>query len=169
MAAMQTGNSQFRTSDLFSVLLLGGIVSSIFGAMLAHGLKDTRPSQALSMARSLAHQINGQNEIWLKEVQQSVGVRAPASVNGDHSSSTQLSAHLGIPLQSGELGRDPWGRPYRYFVRPTSSGSGFEVFVWSLGADGKNQSQPESIPTEVSSFQFSGDDVGHVLPTVANL
>lgn len=70
-------------------------------------------------------------------------------------------------LTDGLLGRDPWGRPYHYFVRPGSIQGQASIVVWSEGPDRVAQSNPESLIDArsaklESSTLFQGDDIGYL-------
>jgi hypothetical protein len=154
---------QFRTSDFVMLVLLTGVVISIISAMLARGLKDSRPDQALLVARALAHQIGEQSRIWSSGSVQDVSNRD----NSVHGSSNREPASTvegsGAQLTEGELGRDPWGHPYRYFVGQSNEGLKQQaIFVWSPGPDGKSDSNPQAVLMSQQQFRFSGDDLGFV-------
>lgn len=60
---------------------------------------------------------------------------------------------LASPQENGGvMGKDPWGRPYRFVLDKKKE----LLMVWSQGPDGKNDSS-QSFPT------FRGDDLGHIL------
>lgn len=54
--------------------------------------------------------------------------------------------------ETGMISQDPWGNPYLYAMKRDQQ----LLFIWSLGPDGKDESQM-AIPS------FRGDDIGYIL------
>jgi hypothetical protein len=148
------GIQTFRTLDAVGVVVLIGIVATIVGAVLSETFRDDRPARAHSAAKTLAHQIMVQRQMAMASV--SKEDRSPASISPDPSSM----------LTEGQIGKDPWGRPYHYFVKANADGSKSTIFVWSDGPNGKPEStgvvQAASDSTRQENFHFQGDDLGHV-------
>ena len=152
---MQLRQSQqkryFGTLDLIMLVVLCGTVSSVVGASVAGLLHDDRPVRARQSAQSLASQLRQQHEVAL---QTSPGSgRSPASVN-----ESQVP-----PLTDGQLGKDPWGRPYFYTVLGAVNDPNATIVVWSEGANGKLDSKIDDLnDSNVVKFRFKGDDVGYI-------
>ena len=147
-------NQHFGTLDLIMLVVLCGTVSSVVGASVAGLLHDDRPTRARTMAESLAYQIRQQHDSAVASIHSSVqSGRSPASV----------SDSLVPPLTDGQMGKDPWGRPYFYTVlgKPTDPNS--TIVVWSEGPNGKLESKIDDLnDSNVRSFHFRGDDVGFI-------
>lgn len=132
---------RFGTTDLAIVLGLWSAMAVVLGGVLSEVMSDSETPLARAQSEAFALQL-AQNE---SAAQASVGTgRGPASI--------------GSNLKAGELGKDPWGRSYRYQVFADG------VVVWSLGVDGKPDSEKEIgrlvLGQDVSGFRFQGDDVG---------
>lgn len=54
----------------------------------------------------------------------------------------------------GQIGQDPWGRPYHFAILASGDKSSRRVAVWSEGENGKSESSKSS---------FEGDDIGVIL------
>ncbi len=132
---------RFGTTDLAIVLGLWSAMAVVLGGVLSEVMSDSETPRARAQSEAFALQL-AQNE---SAARASVGSgRGPASV--------------GSNLKAGELGKDPWGRSYRYQVFADG------VVVWSLGMDGKPDSEKAIerlvLGQDVSGFRFQGDDVG---------
>lgn len=151
-------NQQLSTIDLLVLFLLFGTVTSAFGAILAESFQDNRLSRARSTAEALALQILVQNRVN-RAIGMGMGERGPASV-GEVEEVPNL-------LISGEIGRDPWGRPFHYRVQPIGThGHKRRVFVWSDGPNKRSDSDAVlSLATDSllpSPLNYLGDDVGSI-------
>jgi hypothetical protein len=152
MLNFQQKNHSFRTIDLLGLIVLVGAVGSISGAIIAQAFHNDKPQRAQAMAEALARQIHADQV----DANQSISSqRGPASVH-----------KVQIPmLTSGELGHDPWGRPFHYSVRKAGKARSMtRVFVWSDGANGKSETDSASFEEGAhgSHFVLGGDDVGLV-------
>ena len=143
-------NQTFSTMDLLLLVGLVGGVGSVVGVVLAQALQDDRPIRAQSAAENLALQIEAHQLATEKGPQEG---RGPASVR----------EKAPLLLTDGQMGKDPWGRPFHYAVRkhldqdgkPTGTST---VYVWSDGANGKSETNvPETFEKR---FAIDGDDVG---------
>lgn len=142
-------NQRFGTLDLIMLVVLCGTVSSVVGATIAGFTKDNRPSTARQTAETWALDIRQRHEAAVTaSIGRSEGDRGPASVEVP-------------PMTDGQIGRDPWGRPYHYSVLGNISDPRPVIAVWSDGPNGKLESDisefDEASPTK---FHFKGDDVG---------
>jgi hypothetical protein len=135
------------------LVVLCGTVSSVVGAAVAGLLHDTRPSRARGAAEAFALQLRQQFEKQ-SEPQNSANTRAPASVE---------SPEEMPPLTGGQIGRDPWGRPYQYSVLSSHTDQRPVVLVWSTGPNGQPETDTSSLTQDdVSEFRFHGDDLGYL-------
>lgn len=135
------------------LVVLCGTVSSVVGAGVAGLLHDDRPTRARAAAETLAFQIRQQHQSVLHL--EGSQLRGPASVSAE----SQLP-----PLTDGQMGKDPWGRPYYYTVlgKPTEGNS--TIVVWSEGANGKLDSNVDELSeTTANAFHFRGDDIGFIV------
>jgi hypothetical protein len=159
---IKTRYRQFGTLDAVSVLALVAIVASVSGAILSEMLRDERPMRARSTAEALAHQLVSPPAPSILEASQigksEKGDRSPASV----------SPAMTSTLREGDIGKDPWGRPFHYWVRP---GAQRLVIVWSDGPNGVPESgQALKLAAETASqekvsqtdLRFQGDDLGYI-------
>lgn len=142
-------NQHFRTLDLIGLLFVFGIVTSALGALMADAFKDNRPDRSRAMVEALALQLMTQSEN--SSHQANDPSRLPASVE-----------KVSLWNRMGDMGRDPWGRPYHFLVQ--SGSSRLRVFVWSSGPNGKSESR-EAIEAvrdleDHKPFRFLGDDIG---------
>ncbi len=141
----------FGTLDLIMLVVLCGTVSSVVGASVAGLFHDDRPVRARQSAKSFASQLRQQHEIALQSVRNDG--RSPASVH-----EAQVP-----PLTDGQLGKDPWGRPYFYTVLGAVSDPNATIVVWSEGANGKLDSKIDDLnESNVVNFRFKGDDIGFI-------
>ncbi|HVK62565.1 MAG TPA: hypothetical protein VM432_13485 [Bdellovibrionales bacterium] len=142
-------NQHFGTLDLIMMVVLCGTVSSVVGAAVAGLLHDTRPGRARGNAEAFALQIRQQHENHQKP--ESLD-RAPASVESEVP-----------PLTGGQIGRDPWGRPYQYTVLSSHPERKPVVLVWSGGPNGQLETDTSALTQdEISGFRFGGDDLGYL-------
>lgn len=146
-------NQPFGTLDLIMLVVLCGTVSSVVGASVAGLLHDDRPARARAAAESLADQIRAQHDQAVASFRAAAaGDRAPASV-GDSVP----------PLTDGQMGKDPWGRPYFYTVLGNPTNANSTIVVWSEGPNGKLESKIDELTEQnVHDFHFKGDDVGFI-------
>ena len=141
----------FGTLDLIMLVVLCGTVSSVVGASMAGLLHDDRPARAHQLAESLALQIRQQHDLALHSSTPNDG-RAPASVID------QVP-----PLTDGQLGKDPWGRPYFYTVLGAPTDPNSTIVVWSEGPNGKLDSKIDDLSEMTAvKFRFKGDDIGFI-------
>lgn len=131
---------RFGTTDLAIVLGLWSAMAVVLGGVLSEVMSDSETPRARAQSEAFALQLAQAQS----STQASAGGRGPASVVSN--------------LKAGELGKDPWGRSYRYQVFADG------VVVWSLGVDGKPDSEKAIerlvLGQEISAFRFQGDDVG---------
>lgn len=62
--------------------------------------------------------------------------------------------------ETGSIGSDPWGQPYRYRVLSSSPGQPMRVHIWSAGPNKAFETKDEP---SVAAETYVGDDVGIVL------
>lgn len=142
-------NQHFGTLDLIMLVVLCGTVSSVVGAAVAGLLHDTRPSRARGAAEAYALQLRQQHD---NHENQESSDRSPASVEPQNEIP---------PLTGGQIGRDPWGRPYQYAVLSSQPDKMPVVLVWSNGPNGQGETNTSALTQEdVSKFRFEGDDLG---------
>lgn len=155
MADFYKSNRSLKTVDLMLLVASVGVVFTVFGATLAHSLRDNKPARAQSMAANLAHQIRSNQ--YDPHLSGGAG-RSPASVQN----ATEIQL-----FTSGSLGRDPWGRAFHYFVRRKEGSEGvrplIRIYVWSGGPDGISNTDMAAAETDASqAAKFQGDDTGFV-------
>lgn len=131
------------------LVVLCGTVSTVVGATIAGFTKDTRPVKARQTAEALALQIRAQHDTAVANMAPTQeGGRAPASVEVP-------------PLTDGQIGKDPWGRPFHYSVLGATTDSNPPIAVWSEGPNGKLDSDvSEFDESQPQKFRFRGDDIG---------
>ena len=136
---------RFGTTDLAIVMGLWSAMAVLLGGVLSELASDTETPMARAQSEAYALQLAQSLEPTSEP-----GDRGPASVDSQ------------AALQSGELGKDPWGSAYRYKV--VSKG----VVVWSIGKNNQSDSSPAIARLEsgqsIAEFHFGGDDVGFIKP-----
>ena len=130
--------SKYRTFEVLSIF--ASIVTTVSVVLWGIQFSETITieQRAKSYAQILGYslwqiELNGEQKSKKNKTQ--LG-RGPASINDE----------LGV------ISRDPWGHPYFFKVRSDKQ----LIYIWSLGANGKNES-------DVSHTAFSGDDLGFIL------
>lgn len=141
MSIFDEKNQSFRTLDLLALVGLVGTVGTIFGAIIAQSFHDSRPTRAQITAEAVARQIQTRHK---QGSSLPSGSRSPASTNS-------------VAFVEGKMGKDPWGRPFRYRVSRSDGATNGKarVYVWSDGPNGKSD-------FDEGNQRFAGDDVGHV-------
>ncbi len=152
------------------LLVLCGFVSTVIGVMISGFLQDPKPERARLGAKSIAQQLRERHETAFHSNTENKspeaalgGGRALASIDGPAKRSEESAT--AVLLSEGELGRDPWGRPYHYSVRPQPNSERRIILVWSDGPDGKPDTDPQQIADGSGAAHFKGDDVGYALQT----
>lgn len=159
----------FGTFDLVAMMALGSAVVLICGTIVGAALQDDRPKRAQLGAEALAHQmIAGGFGPVVPERADEEFVAAPKS--GDRG-----PASVGVPTNGnarafnsleGVMGRDPWGRPYRYKLLRSSGGQPVRILVWSEGPNERSDTRSSefdiALSTPRGSIRFGGDDIGFV-------
>lgn len=130
----QTLKSLEIIATLLSALGIAGLL--FWGITLRNS--QTPEQKASRHARSLGY------FLWQIELNQAKSVEASKSEG-------RGIASLG-GSELGTISLDPWGRPYVYEYSPEKQ----QLFVWSLGPNGIND-------THQSSSGFKGDDLGQAL------
>jgi hypothetical protein len=89
---------------------------------------------------------------------------APVGDNRGPASETELDPANHLQGDSGTIGIDLWGKPFRFAVVDTNSGQQ-KVLVWSNGPNGQVDTKIEKIDSERDNSVpiFSGDDVGVIV------
>lgn len=154
--AESLNSRRFGTTDLAIVMGLWSAMAVVLGGVLSELTGDTETPRARSQAEAYALQL--QQNVDLQRQAQS---ERSMTVNAD-----RAPASLGSPIsdQEGQLGKDPWGQPYRYRVAANG------VFVWSSGPNGESESDGEidrlnskqTASRNTVAFHFQGDDIGFV-------
>lgn len=145
---MKTDKKQHVSSKgIISLFMLAGAVLLICAPVWS-GRSGEYQQKTLHRAEGLAYQ--------LLESRKSVSSRGPASVE---------SSLNHLTMDQGEIGLDPWGHPYRYQLLKPRENNLAKILVWSLGPNGKLETQSETIESnrDNGSPQFSGDDLGIML------
>ena len=156
-------NQKFGTSDLVTLIALAGLAITITWTIIQDALRDDRPERARLGAEALAHQmVTGGFSLI-----DSANADDP-STGGNRAVASDPKAASGnaptLSLFEGTLGRDPWGKAYRYKLLRSSEGSPLRILVWSDGPNTKPDTQVDDFAVASSgvggSFRFSGDDIG---------
>ena len=189
MPKSYTKNQDFKTSDIFVMAGLVGLVATLSGVVLARSLDDERPMRTQASAEALALQLVARLPAELSQAAVTTNSvseeshasdgrarlafvnRGPASV-----SETPIST-------TGEISRDPWGRPFHYILSVQANGHR-RVIVWSDGPNHASDSDESIHLAESATFgstthpaaiavstgrgsagrasYFRGDDIGFV-------
>jgi hypothetical protein len=81
-----------------------------------------------------------------------IGSRSPASMRA-------IGGDVSGMRESGSIGADPWGQPYRYKILSSASEQ-LKVQIWSAGPNKKFETG--DVPG-VAADSYTGDDVGIIL------
>lgn len=135
---------EVRSFGIISLFSLMGVCVFV----LSPTWKRSSSSQqdfTMRRAESLAYQV--------LESQKSAS-RRPASVMENHLN------HL--LAEAGQIGVDPWGRPFQFRVFKTTPEAPGRIFVWSPGPDGQVQTTEDQIASNRDNPlpDFVGDDIG---------
>lgn len=121
MAHLPEENQQFSTIDALFVVALLIVVSVVSSTILSQVFADHKRVQAKMKAESLAFRLASRPDAT-NEIDDIPQGRKPASASDE--------------MKSGEIGVDPWGKPYHYNVKREETGKVIEVAVWSGGPNG---------------------------------
>ncbi len=131
----------FTTSNIVFLLLLLTLCIAIIIPLVAR-TKSKETKLVYGKAESLAYQV--------MQIEKSPS-RGPASE---------------ISLQKdglGEIGIDPWGKPYYFKIMKTSADSNTKIAVWSSGP---NQNNDSVLSENGTVTQFTGDDIGVIISSI---
>jgi len=171
-------NQGFTSFDFFTLVLSMAIIVGISAPIIK---KNFKADNSVELAKRDLDTI-GQtimNPATLNELarnyksdESSNSPREIASIDGKPSqlvSELDLASfqkHLKNGEWEGEIGKDPWGRPYHFsFIRNTA-GVHTHVAVWSDGPNQKNETSFHAqlaVTESPDSLSFKGDDVGKIL------
>jgi hypothetical protein len=136
-----------KTTDVLSVSLACLFVI-LLGYRIAFGFYSPKYSKTIK-----AEAIINAYQIWELHNKYSEKEKEIPLIGGKVIS--RRLASVGVVEKQGLISRDPWLNPYRYQIREIDEFKK-QIVVWSIGPDGKNNSD-ESSPI------LSGDDVGDSL------
>lgn len=138
---------QVRSYGIISLLMLMGAAALICVPVWS-GRSGAFQQKTLHRAESLAYQV--------LESRKSSQSRGPASVE---------SSINHLTLDQGEIGMDPWERPFQYKLLKGSDNQAMKILVWSLGPNGTLETKDDAIESnrDKPSPEFSGDDLGIML------
>ncbi len=152
---------EFKSSGLLALLGLMGLSALIIVTPWNRHRVDPRNEEALQKAEVVGYQVV---QIY-REALASSGVyldkktgRIPASAPSEGQRNT------------GIVGKDPWGQPYRYRILGADQDHKIRILVWSAGANGKVDSQDLDNEDKVLPHQptYAGDDLGVILSVAQN-
>ena len=122
-------------------LIVIGIIFVLAGALLP-ALSKSRQMAKKRNAQEVIHQL----EIALRMYGEDYGTY-PAGTGSDCINLMRcLQKEVGNgpycewSVEDGDNLDDPWGKPYRYDDAAPSEGAGISYKIWSIGADGNNDS-----------------------------
>jgi hypothetical protein len=166
-------NHIFTTFDFFTLVLSLVVIVAISAPIIN---KNFQPDNSVERAKVSLNEIghvilSPQTLMVLAQNYKANGGRAIASV--DDKSTTpaidlaSIQKHLKSGEWEGDVGKDPWGRPYHFSFIRNAAGMRTHVAVWSDGPNQINDSDVKSKLTSVEhpeALKFHGDDVGTVFP-----
>lgn len=142
-------NQDFKTSDIFVMAGLVGLVATLSGVVLARSLDDERPMRTQASAEALSLQLAARlpaelsqpsdTSISTNQESQASDTGAPAAFGSRGPASISETPVATI----GDISRDPWGHPFHYHVSVQANGRR-RVIVWSDGPNHASDSD-ESI------------------------
>lgn len=161
----------FGTFDLVATIALGSAVLVICITISNEILQDDRPDRAKIGAEALVHQMmvggfglamtDARVESRVEPVEQALPApsRRPASVSAPGNDGAPT-----FSLSEGVMGKDPWGRPYKYKLLRSMDGQPVRILVWSEGANQTSDTEfsefEVALPAPTHKIRFGGDDIG---------
>jgi type II secretory pathway pseudopilin PulG len=151
-------NEQFQSFGIKHMFLFAGLLG-LLGFLVLPSWSQHRTEDKLMNAQRQAEVLGYQvfeiyHEAALKNTTLALekGSRAPASV-------TPNLEDLPLGHESGSIGGDPWGQPYRYKILNAGKDL-LKVQIWSAGP---NKIFETSDKPGIAADLYLGDDVGIVL------
>lgn len=149
---------KLTTTDLIVTVGLASAALVSVALLASDSLADQRALWARTTAENLAR------EMVLRKASLKAGPssKLPTLTSAaGRSPASQFSDSLN---EEGQLGRDPWGRPYQYFIQMNADSRVRRILVWSRGPDGRDDSRL-GLKNRETEFRpdFAGDDVGFAI------
>ena len=149
-------NQPFKSRDMFLVMAAILVSLLVLVGTFGRGFSDNRKDLAEKEAKNLAEQlVAGGLKFSEPKI---IGARTPASVGNSELQGLEESIRV-MGLQ-GQLGLDPWGRPFRFYISQSSGGEPFGVAVYSAGPDGEFQTAVDGETQPRTQSFVQGDDYG---------
>lgn len=155
---------QFRSSGLLSLLGLIVLSLTIIATPWNRHIEDSKTQIALQKAEVVGYQVV---QVYREAIK--------VSLSSDKESGRQpASAH---PMElvenlrnTGTVGKDPWGQPYRYRILPPKNSNALKILVWSTGPNKKVESVEltDEQKNVLGQPSYSGDDLGVLLSMSQN-
>lgn len=159
-------NQEFRSSGLLSLLGLVGVVMAIVGTPWNRQDQDSSIEAARQKAEVVGYQVA---QIY----REAANPKASLSQNSGRNIAS-AGGEGGFSLESlrntGTMGTDPWGEPFRYRILPAEKAGVVRVLIWSGGPNRKMETAElvdEKAPIKEQPVYF-GDDIGVLLSVAQN-
>ncbi|MCC6277833.1 MAG: hypothetical protein IT289_07975 [Oligoflexia bacterium] len=155
-------NQGLTSFDVLTIMFSLGVVVAVSAPIVRTNFDSRNLEKAQIAASQMAKQLSAANSLKSQEKGRSI---ASVGVSSEENESGKLLGY--VPgTASGEGGKDPWGRPYRFSFIQDAKGLPVQVAVWSVGPNGKDESGSMNVenPSDISSQIFQGDDLGSVAP-----
>lgn len=155
---------EFRSSGLLSLLGLIVLSMTIIATPWNRHIEDSKTQIALQKAEVVGYQVV---QVYREAIKVSLSTnkdtsRQPASIHDP-----EVIQNL---RNTGTVGVDPWGQPYRYRILPPKNSDTVKILVWSTGPNKKVESVEldDEQKNMVGHPNYSGDDLGVLLSMSQN-
>lgn len=158
---------RFTGYDLFTFVLLLSAVVAVVGSILFNQSMDRDRLRARHKAEGMAHQLldGGVKFIQVRRTKNRLERTQRGPASSGHQPSHIANNPFGI---QGEIGKDPWGNPYRYRFVENEQGQLVSVVVWSDGPNRSSDTDPHRLIQRLAKDAlkspqtlFEQDDIGH--------
>lgn len=169
-----SNNYSAQNNSMKSTNIIASFVSFVFAMYLISGItirqfshasdKDWAVKETSRLAMQIAYTgeiTAAPREIDTKNSTQKIS-RKTASIDSSVNF-VKKSAHT-VWKDEGTLGKDPWGKPFRYKVFRDESGFARKIAVWSEGQNSRNETDFSEFLSlkDHSANMFLGDDAGFI-------
>lgn len=149
-----------RGTDVLYMFFSVALLFTFIASAVSDTLNSNQVEHAKIEVENLVLQI--QSSGLKKFLPKQVADRALASVSEE--THIEYSSVIG---DEGQLGKDPWGKPYIYKLLKNENGNVIKLLVISHGPDTKLSTSIDSRELEsVKHMRFEGDDIGKLYSLV---
>ena len=166
----------FSSLDFFTIVFSFAFIIYISAPIISRHLEAEGINKAEQDIAELSHSLlqpAPNHESFLasappsKHSNRGIASVDPNDSSGDISSQRNILASIKNQKDTGEIGVDPWGKPYHYLFVRNMMGTQTHLVLWSEGPDRRNQTEVQAQVAQRTNaviVAFQGDDVGSVIP-----